>query len=315
MPKIESVALGLRVVFILAALGGLLPAPPLPAEPTASRPEPGRVPWEAFKLQGSRFGNSVTVSIRLARGASAAVEKNFLPSPQGTPLRSNGPELLELEVLTRIEPVALAPVTLENRVWFSSEGAQPLQRFRSRRGEDDYEQVFRFTSEGVFRRQREPMNAEEALQPAERWTKRDDSFYPLGERMRQATETSLLIYLLAARPAAEDGREAHFTVFNKRKLHEVRALPAALQAVPVDYLLWQAGGQTRVRRTAEAAVVRMESRPLEPGGKDPEDFSFLGLKEDIAVVFERSTRYPLRVSGVIPGIGRVDLNLSEIHLR
>jgi hypothetical protein len=276
------------------------------------RLDAGRVSWRAFQIGGSRLGNSVSTTIELAP-VPAGAEKEFLASPRGTPFAAGTPQAAVLAVKTVIRPQAFSPVTLTSRVWFDPQSARPLQQIRWRRGQDDYDQTYRFTDEGVFRLQREPRSAAEAALPPDRWTKIDQKFYTLGARTGQATETSLLIYLLSALFRPEEGGAFNLTVFNKRQLFDVRLMPQPVQSLPVDFILKQGGRETRVQRTAQVLPIRMDSRTLDPGGKDADDFSFLGLKEDIVVFFENSSRFPIRVSGVIPGLGRIDLPLQEIE--
>jgi hypothetical protein len=272
-----------------------------------------RVAWRSIELYGSRLGNSVTVTIEISRLPASGADKTFLASRQGRPYAPSGPDVMLLEVRTRIEPLALSPVTLESRVWFSPREALPLQRFRSRRGEGDFDQTFRFTHEGVFRRQLEPRTPAETPLPVARWTKTDESFYAYaGGPM--PTETSLLIYILSAADVASGGEPLSLNVFNRRQFHQVVLRADAARTLTADLTIRKPGAETQVRKTVEAIPVRLESRPLNPNAKEKEDFSFLGLKDNIVLFVDRSSRLPVQVSGVIPGIGSVELRAREIKL-
>jgi hypothetical protein len=300
---------------VLAAAGlFLLPPAPAAGPPATPALTADRVAWSSVELYGSRLGNSVTVTIELARLPAAGIDKGFLPSPQGRPYAASGPEVMLIEVRTRIEPLALSPVTLESRVWFAPREALPLQRFRSRRGEADFDQSFRFTHEGVFRRQLEPRTPAETPLPAARWTKTDESFYayPGGPA---PTETSLLIYILSAADFAAGGEPLVLNVFNRRQFHQVALRADPARSLPADLTVRKPGSEAQVQRTVTAVPVRLESRPLDPQAREKEDFSFLGLKNDIVLFIEKDSRLPVQVNGMIPGVGHVELRAREIKLK
>jgi hypothetical protein len=288
-----------------AVLGAGAGAPPAAAG--------DRVPWSAVELHGSRLGNSVTVAIDLKWLPAAGVEPGFLASPRGEPLRAASPQIGLLEVRTRIEPLALRPVTLASRVWFEPHGAVPLQRVRTRRGEADYDQTFRFTAEGVFRRQVEPRSAAEAAQPMDQWTKRDDAFYPFAGGAG-ISETSLLVVRLSAGDFATGGGPLELTVFNRRQLHRVALRPEAPRRMPAALTVRGPGAESRTLASVETVPVRLESRPVDPDAREQEEFSFLGLKDGIVFFLEKETRLPVQVNGALPGIGMVELRAREIRL-
>jgi hypothetical protein len=43
-----------------------------------------------------------------------------------------------------------------------------------------------------------------------------------------------------------------------------------------------------------------------------ENFSFLGLHQDISIYIDPTTRLPIQVSGIIPSLGKAELKLNEI---
>jgi hypothetical protein len=55
--------------------------------------------------------------------------------------------------------------------------------------------------------------------------------------------------------------------------------------------------------------------PLVSDKKNAENFSFLGMHEDIAIHVDPQLRIPLQVSGKIPTVGLVTLKLSEATLK
>jgi hypothetical protein len=178
--------------------------------------DPGRVPWSFFALQAERLGNRITAEVQIAALPAAAERAQFLPGPQGVPFSPSGPELLKLSVTTVIEILGRQPVRIESHVWFDPRDGIPLFRIRTRSGVDDYHQLFWFTREGVFRRQREPASPVEAARPPESWTKLGEHFYPYGPAAQgcpRVLESSILIYLSVGDPDhGKGGRAARVRV-------------------------------------------------------------------------------------------------------
>ena len=237
---------GLLVAILLTVL-----APAVQAQPAA---DPGRVPWTFFALQAERLGNRITTEVRIATLPAAAERARFLPGPKGVPFSPSGPELLKLSVTIVIEILGRQPVRIESHVWFDPRDGTPLFRIRTRSGVDDYHQLFWFTREGVFRRQREPASPVEAARPPESWTKLGEHFYPYGPAAPgcpQVLESSILIYLLSATPITEKEGAPSVCVFHKRHLHRVSFYPETAKTVSVDFLeKTPAGRKQMLRRDA-----------------------------------------------------------------
>ena len=136
------------------SLVGLVCGGPAPA---ASEAAPA-VPWTSFRFEAERLGSRVTVEVRVDPEPAAPLPAGLWPSVRGEPLRPSGPTVLKLTVLATIDPIGIAPIRMEGRVWFDPATGTPLRTIRSREGSDDYAQWFVFGREGVFRRQHEPLD-------------------------------------------------------------------------------------------------------------------------------------------------------------
>ena len=184
--------------------------------------------WSYASFQAERLGGNVTADVRIATLPVAAEQAAFMPSPKGEPFRVSGPDVVKLSIHIRIDIIGRGPLKVENHIWFDPRDGTPLFLVRTRSGLDDYYQQFRFTREGVFRRQREPASAAEAARPPESWTKRGENFYafpPAETNCRPVLETSTMIYLLSASAAMETHVAGPLCVFHKRQLHRVRSVP------------------------------------------------------------------------------------------
>jgi len=250
---------GLLVAILLTVL-----APALHAQPVA---DPGRVPWTFFALQAERLGNHITTEVRIATLAAAAERAQFPLNPQRVPVSPSGPELVKISVINVIAILGRQPVRIESHVWFDPKNGTPLFCIRTRSGVDDYQQLFWFTREGVFRHQREPASRVEAARPPESWTKLGEHFYPYGpagEDCPQILETSMLIYLLSATPITERQGARSVCVFHKRLLHRVSFYPETAKTVSVDFLEKTPAGENRRSGEIPAQRIRIESQPLAP---------------------------------------------------
>jgi hypothetical protein len=275
--------------------------------------EPQPRSWSQASFQGERLGNRLTADISMVDLPAAVAQVEFLESPRGTAFRPSGNEVVKLSVRIRIDLLGRGPLETENHVWIDSEKGTPFYLVRTRSGFKDYYQQFRFTKEGVFRRQREPATVTQAAGPPATWTKIGEHFYgfPPGEgRCPLIWESSTLIYMISAFGAASAAERGSSCVFHKRQFHRVRFQTESSEAVSFDFLEKKDSLETRRSGTAEACVFRIQSQPIG---------SYRGQVEDLfgntALIYVGTdNRLPLMLSGELPLIGRVNLKLAEIRL-
>ena len=73
--------------------------------------------------------------------------------------------------------------------------------------------------------------------------------------------------------------------------------------------------EIRKEETVNAIKIAISAEPMESDLNEVEDFSFIGLHKEIAVYFDLARFIPLRVNGIIPAVGKVELNLCEARLK
>jgi hypothetical protein len=305
---------------LLGCLLGLLVASGPQALQADEKPGFGPVPWSQVSFQASRLGSRITVDMELREGPAAAEEARFVASPPGTaPFRAMGTDVLCLTVRTLLEPLAMEPIRLENQTWFDSRSGMPLARSRLRRGDDDFLKTYRFTQQGVFRIQRQPKTKSEIPLPAERWTKVNDDFYSYDLKAlgcSALSEMSHLIWVVAGSDFAATGAPLTVCAFGKRQLHRVRIVPAGIKEIPIDYIeVRPDGSSTRRNATIQALNLTIGAEPIASSLKEPENFSVLGVQEDIVVFLDPVSRVPVQVSGGIPGFGHAALGVREVRLK
>jgi hypothetical protein len=271
------------------------------------------VAWSYASFQADGLGGKATAEVRIAALPVATEQPAFLPSPKGEPFRVSGPDVVKLSIHLRIDIIGRGPVRMQNHVWFDPRDGTPLFLVRTRVGLDDYYQQFRFTREGVFRRQREPASAAEAAGRPESWSKIGEHFYafpPRGERCQPVLETSTLIYLLSATSDNALLDLSPLCVFHKRQFHRVSFQAATADSVGFDYLEKRGETETRRSGTAPARRIRIESRPIGSYRGQVEDF----FRDGTVLVQSIDGRLPLMASFELPWVGKVELKLKEIHL-
>jgi hypothetical protein len=299
---------------VLAAAAMIVSVPADAAETASDGPEVRLPEWSFLALQAERLGNRVDAEIWITVLPAAGEQTSFLRSPRGTPLDPSRPEVLKLSMRIRMDLVGRSPVRMENHLWFDPKDGTPYYLIRTRSGLDDYDQAFRFTREGVFRRQREPASGAEALRPVESWTKVGEHFYaypPDAGTCHPILETSALIYLLGAAGGNDSRSSRSLCVFHKRQLHRVILQAGAAEAVDFDFLEKREGSEVRRSGRQAASRIRIESRPVGSYRGEVEDL----FRDGTRVYLSPAGSLPLAASCELPLVGRVEMRLREAHLK
>jgi hypothetical protein len=280
--------------------------------------ELNRVLWSDLSFRASKAVVDVEVDIRLAPFSTPEFESIWRTYPQRIPLPTVCQGVYNLEVNRIIDYIFSRPVKLWNQVLFDPQKANSFYRVRLRRGKDDIERAYWFSGDGVHRLRRIPKTKGEASLDPANWTAVKTSFYPYDlTRLEcpQVVDPMLLIYLLSAAPIDKEGKVLSLCVFGKQQLHRVILRYQRLENLEVDYSLKSREGKVRKKGKVDGLKVTVESVPLVANKKNAENFSFLGMHEDIAIHVDPQLRIPLQVSGKIPTVGLVTLKLSEATLK
>lgn len=280
--------------------------------------DPKRVPWTQLLYQVKKFSVEVNTQVQLESLPAAEAEAALIKSPQGVPIEAWRPESNKISVLIIVDSVFMPPITTINHVWFNPEDAAALGRIRLQRGDDDFKKVYRFTEQGVFRHRQEPKNQQEASKQPEQWTDVKDTFYPYNLDQLgcpNVSERLVLIYIASAVEISKSMQPLSFCVFGKRQLFHVRFKPEGFHSLKVDFIERKQQNEIRRQGDREALKIAFEAQPLASDLAKAEDFSFLGLHEDIAIFIDPLSNLPIQISGTIPKVGEVTIKLIEVWLR
>ena len=275
----------------------------------AQAASPSAVPWKSVRLQAEKLTGRITAEVRIEPEAAEPLPPGLWPAVKSDPLRPSGKSVLRLTVAAVIDPLGVASLRMENRLWFDPLSRSPLRLFRSRLGMDEYAQWFVFGRDQVFRRQLEPANTGQLALPPESWTRGGETVYDFqNEICPFSIETSMLIYTLSEAVAKGVLDLPPRCVFHKRQLHQLSFKVQRREQVAYDYLELGEGGPQRRKGAAAAVRIRISSAPIG---------SFHGSVEpwfkDAYLTISADGRLPLEVACDFPVIGHVELHLDQIR--
>ena len=108
----------------------------------------------------------------------------------------------------------------------------------------------------------------------------------------------------------------YLCVFNKKQLHRVEVSINGTRKLQVNYLEKSMNGQIRRAKRVDAVKLSFRPHPLSPEkNKEPEDFSFLGLKGDFDLYLDVDSGLPVQICGTISTVGKLDIRLVEVELK
>jgi len=282
------------------------------------QPDAAPVPinWRKLELRDSGMTGSVTTRIEQRTLAAAAVQPALLDAPGTMSAREEGTRIQELVVASSIRSLLGIKIENRTRLWFNVDDGLPLQLMRLRQGRKPSQKLYRFGSSQVYRQRRQPADKTQAGQPAGHWSEISESFYPLpdaeGGGCPIILESAQLLYLLSRPDHVFSERTRELCVFDRQRVYRVGFRLQGRESIDVDYLQVDASQETRVKRTLEALLVALTSRPLDDAEGDVQPFSFLGLNDDIHLLLSEPGRIPLRVRGRVSGFGKIDLKLEKL---
>ena len=282
--------------------------------------DPKVIQWTQLSYRAKNFSADVNVRVQLESLTAEKVKTVLIKSPQGVPINAWNPDPNRITVHYMVDSIFRAPVKTLNQVWFNPKDATALGRTRMRRGDADFKKTYRFTNQGVFRHQREPLNRWEILEQPDKWTDVKDNFYAydldqLG--CSNVTERLVLIYIASAAAAeiSKNMQPLSFCVFGRRQLFHVRLIPEGFHSLKVDFIEKKQQRDIRRQGMLEALKIVLDVQPLASDLKNVEDFSFLGFQEDIAIYIDPVSGLPIQSSGKISIVGNRTIKLQEVRLK
>lgn len=282
----------------------------------ALEPTAGQVLWKHLSYRGKHFLGKVETVVSLADLPAEEAQGLLISIPEGSPLQALTTHLMVIDVQSVADPLFGANNLTGSRAWFTPGDAAALQRIRSRKGDDIWQNTYRFAEKGVYRLRKKPGGVDEKKLAPEHWTKIKASFYPYQDRgsgSQTVLEPTVLLYLVSALDFMKPTAPRSLYVFDRKQLHQVQVHVDGLQRLKVSYIEKNPGKDIRREGMIDTVKISFKPRALVPRDEQPEDFSFLGLKGNFEIYIDAATRIPVQVSGQISGIGTVQIRLQTVE--
>ncbi len=186
-----------------------------------------------------------------------------------------------------------------------------LQRSRLSKGKQQRYKTYEFLPRHILRVRHDP--APKTKLPPPEWpvSNRHKIPYPPASRGMVVTDAYALLelarrFLASAEPSTEVVINTEFNFYRVRMSHTDDI------SISVNYRV--AGHSEAVSGKQQARGVALDVSPMGELAEKP-DFSLLGLKSDITVLFDPDGTVPLQLRGEAPRIGKTEINLKVMTPR
>ena len=301
-------------VFLLAI--GLFYALGAVKSSLACEQDAGQVFWKHLSYQGKHFLGKMETVVSLAGLPVKEAQRVLIPIPEGNPLQASTTHVMVIDVQSAVDPLFGANDLTGSQAWFIPGDAAALQRIRSRKGDDIWQNTYRFTTKGVYRLRKKPGRADEKKLAPEHWTRIKESFYPYQDKRpgsQVVLEPTVLLYLVSALDFMKQTAPRSLYVFDRKQLHQVKVHVSGRQRLKVSYLEKTLKKDIRREGMIDAVKISFKPRAMVLQNEQPEEFSFMGLKGNFEIYIDAATRIPVQVSGQISRIGKVHIRLQTVE--
>jgi hypothetical protein len=272
--------------------------------------DPGRLAWRELRYRARKFIFTAETTVKAELVPVAAAAGDLLRLEDRHPVQPLGDRLARLE----LDTVALGRHT-RYRVWLEPSTGAALQSTVQEFGSRARYKLQRFTDGGVMVVRFAPAPGEDE-QPADRWTRRADSFaaFPRqGGDGAAVTDSTALFWILSTAPLTSPGDTATIAVTSRSQLMLVTVTVRAAIQLRRDVDEHARGVTRHLDGSAPALDLSVDATPL-GGAPAAENLEFLGMKGSIRIVLDPRLRTPLEISGRVPGAGTVIVRLRDVTL-
>lgn len=251
--------------------------------------DPERVSWRRLDFKASKLFVSARTQVELAEVEPGVAEITF-----------------DTQVLGRRNTDA---------VRFQMGNADSRTRHKQKHGKHPYAKFFRYGDELVTMVRSEPADIDEATADSATWSHRKHHEFgapPPGCEV--VVDPSVILYLAAARTWSAGQQPVSFCTFSDEKFSRLVIQAAGEEDLRVDYDVEQPDGAlARHQKTVKALLLKLDVEPLDGEGKD--QLEVLGLEDDICMYVDPETGAPIRFTGKMESLGRVEVELQRLVLR
>lgn len=286
MWRLLAVALSVSAFAALSTIAG---ASPLDDRLADAEPlDPKRVSWQQLEFKASKLFITAKTRVELAQVAPGVAEISF-------------------------DTQALGRKTTD-AIRFLLDNAATQSREKQKHGGSPYAKVYRFGDGTVTMERSEPANVDEATGGHETWShRRQETFDAPAGACRRVVDPSVVLYLAAARTWSVGSPPFRVCTFSDGRFSRLVLEVAGEEEIRVDYEMSDAEGTARHNGKVNALVLTLDAESLVGEGND--QLEVLGLEEDVRMYVDPATGAPLRFTGKMDNLGRVEVELQRLVLR
>ena len=250
--------------------------------------DPKRVSWQELEFKASKLFITAKTQVELALVDDGVAEISF-------------------------DTQALGRKT-SDAIRFRLADANTQSRHKQKHGSNPYAKVYRFGEGQVTMERSEPADVDEATGSHETWSRRSNQTFDAPSGVcREVVDPSVVLYLAAARTWSVGSPPFRVCTFSDGRFSRLVVGVAGEEEIRVDYEVADEDGVARVDERMTALVLTLDAESLAGEGSDQLDV--LGLEEDVRMYVDPATGAPLRFTGKMDNLGRVEVELQRLVLR
>ena len=273
---------------------------------------PDRIGWSALQFKASKFLMTIHASVGITTPDPAAAVAQLITAGEGKAVQPHiSQKILSLrtEAFGRLSQIDLI---------LNAENGAALQRTSHDSGSRYRHRIYRFTDRGAYQKTRWPIGKAEEKLPADQWpqwseAKEDLRPYPSSVFGAVITDPSGLLYIVGAAPLDEPGDTFEILTYARKHVHRVQIEVTGMDSIKLNYQF--ESGAIREKREGKQQAIRLLIRGegIDDGDSDDE-FELLGLRGDIVLHMDPTTRAPLQLEGRVKIAGHVTMRLVNLTI-
>lgn len=297
--------------FSLPTLGAILLTALLPSAVPAGY-DPRRIGWSELHFEAAKLGFRIESRLEIRRLSPGEMNAALIDPGPGAWLKApvGGGWLVNLDT-SGLGKHSRLDLILDAH----GRSLQRTQVETGRRLKDNRDRTLRFAPGAVHVGTRRPTR-DEVGRPSTEWSDRSEWLQELSPELvgdavlGQATG---LFYTLAAAELLERGDRVTTHVLSKGRVMEVDLVVEARERLEVDFVEAGPAGERLRHETIDTLRVRLSGMGVEDD-VDDSDFRFLGMRGEIDVHLDPTTRAPVQISGRVGWLGRAKVRLQRLVL-
>ncbi|MFN2329154.1 MAG: hypothetical protein ABR612_09575 [Chromatocurvus sp.] len=268
--------------------------------------------WSRLVFQASNAVASAQAEISLT-----ALDSDEFPDLAAQPesrLSPSAAGVLEVAVATEFQLPIVGKRHAYFSAWFDRGTAAVLQRVNERRGKRPKYKVTRFGRDGLYTRRANPDSSEERLEPPVDWSNRKENSvtYKNGRGVCDVVTDFVALLTVYSPAILADDTPPDICVVDNDELFLLSLKRSDVERLNTSFVAHVEGSRNQVEGSRDVLRVTVRGKPLLPGAVESPEF--LGLSGDISLLFDASTRIPIKISGTVPILGRVSFDMAEVWI-